>query len=33
MGLMGWSVDEIKEFLVKAKEDVKNIAIHSCGPL
>jgi hypothetical protein len=23
MGLMGWSVDEIKEFLVKVKEDVK----------
>jgi hypothetical protein len=31
MGLMGWSVDEIKEFLVRVKEDVKNTAIHSYG--
>ena len=31
MGLMGWSADEVKDFLVGVKEDVKNTSIHAYG--
>jgi Methyltransferase domain len=33
MGLMGWSADEVKEFLVGVKDDVKNTAVHAYGPM
>lgn len=31
MGLMGWSTEEIKEFLVGVKDDVQNTSIHVYG--
>jgi hypothetical protein len=33
MGSLGWSADEVKEFLVGVKEDVKNTTIHAYGPM
>jgi hypothetical protein len=33
MGSLGWSADEIKEFLIGVKEDVKNTTIHGYGPM
>jgi hypothetical protein len=33
MGLMGWSADEVKKFLVGVKSEVKNTAIHAYGPM
>jgi hypothetical protein len=33
LGSMGWSPDEIKEFLVAVRNEVKNTAVHSYGPM
>jgi hypothetical protein len=31
MGLIGWSADQVKEFLVGVKADVKNTGLHAYG--
>jgi hypothetical protein len=33
MGLMGWSAEEVKAFLVSVKEDVKNTSLHAYAPV
>ena len=33
MGLMGWSAEEVKAFLVGVREDVKNTSIHAYAPM
>lgn len=33
MGLMGWSAEEVKSFLVSVKEDVKNTSLHAYAPV
>jgi SAM-dependent methyltransferase len=33
MGFMGWKPDEIREFLVKVREDIRNPSIHAYMPV